>query len=71
MSDVRRLGLTKSEVRAVMDHIWQHSRSSPNGAAFKVWERMWDFLSDDQQELRFNEKAARTILRDEVDREGI
>ncbi len=36
--------LTEAELRAVMDYIWQHARSSPNGTAFKVWQKMYNHL---------------------------
>ncbi len=46
--------LTKPECEAVMDYIYQHARTAaPNGKAFKVWQKMFDFVTSDQQELNF------------------
>jgi hypothetical protein len=56
VSAERKLSLSKSEVNSVIGYIWQHSRGSPDGAPFKVWKKMFDFLNDDQQELDFHPK---------------
>ena len=40
-----KLELSQSEVAAVENYIWQHVRTSPNGKAYKVWERMFEFQS--------------------------
>jgi hypothetical protein len=45
--------LSKTEVEAVIDYIFQHSRTSPNGKAYKVWKKMYEFLNAEQQELNF------------------
>jgi alpha-D-ribose 1-methylphosphonate 5-triphosphate synthase subunit PhnG len=45
--------LSKAEVAAIIDYIYQHARTSPNGRAYKVWKKMYDFLRDEQQELNF------------------
>jgi hypothetical protein len=37
--------LSKTEVEAVIDYIFQHSRTSPNGKAYKVWKKMFDFIN--------------------------
>ncbi len=46
MSD--KLELTRADVDAVMDYIYQHVRASPNGRGYKVWERMLEFLDKDE-----------------------
>ena len=28
-----------------MSYIWNHSRCSPNGTAYKVWEKMFTFVT--------------------------
>ncbi len=38
------LTLSDGEIRAVMDYIWQHARSSPNGKAYRVWKKMFEYL---------------------------
>ena len=45
------MNLSKSEVSAIIDYVFQHSRGNPNGKAFKVWQKMFDFLNDKQPNL--------------------
>lgn len=52
---MEKIGLTKSECEAVMSYIWNASRGSPNGKAYKTWQKMFDFVNDEQQELNFKE----------------
>jgi hypothetical protein len=65
-----KLCLSKSEVNSIISYVWQHSRGSPNGTAFKVWQKMFDFLNDDQQELDFVPKAEREIATTRGGRRG-
>lgn len=43
--------LTRAEVEAVVDYIWMHARAHPESRAYKVWERMMEFLNDTQGDL--------------------
>lgn len=42
------LNLTRSDVESVMDYIWQHVRSSPNGKGYKTWQRMFEFVNGER-----------------------
>lgn len=44
------LTLTRADCEAVMSYVWQHSRASPNGRAFKVWQKMWAFVCEEKTE---------------------
>ena len=43
--------LTRAEVEAVVDYIWMHARAHPESRAYKVWQRMMEFLNDGQGDL--------------------
>ncbi len=43
------LNLSKPEVEAVMDYIWQHVRASPKGKGYKVWQKMFDFVEGEAE----------------------
>jgi len=43
--------LTRAEVLAVVDYIWMHARAHPESRAYRVWERMMEFLLDTQGDL--------------------
>lgn len=45
-----KLELTKRECEAVMSYIWQHSRASESGTAYKVWEKMWGFVNEEHEQ---------------------
>jgi hypothetical protein len=47
----RKLSLSRSEVRAIEDYVFMHTRGSPNGTGYKVWQKMREFLDSDQGEL--------------------
>lgn len=42
-----KLELSKKEVEAVMSYIFQHCRAYPDSTAFKVWEKMFEFVNDE------------------------
>lgn len=39
--------LTRAEVLAVVDYIWMHCRAHPESRAYRVWQRMMDFLNQE------------------------
>ncbi len=43
--------LSKSDVEAVIDYIYQHVRTSPNGRGYKVWKKMFDSLNEQEPPL--------------------
>lgn len=43
--------LTRAEVEAIVDYIYTHVRANPKSRGYKVWERMIEFLNDDQAGL--------------------
>ncbi len=45
-----KLELTKAECEAVESYIWNHSRSSPNGTAYKAWAKMWELITSETVE---------------------
>lgn len=49
-TEPERLTLTRRECAAVMEYIWAHSRSAPNGTAFKVWQKMQAFVNGETEE---------------------
>lgn len=54
----KHLQLSKKEVAAVIDYVFQHVRAA-NGTARKVYEKMQEFLSfegPEQMSLKFKEK---------------
>jgi hypothetical protein len=46
-----KLELSKADVDAVVDYIYQHCRTSPNGRGYKVWQKMFDFQNDEPPPL--------------------
>ena len=43
--------LTRAEVEAVVDYIYVHCRAHPESRAYRVWQRMMEFLNDTQGDL--------------------
>jgi len=43
--------LTRAEVEAVVDYIYAHCRAHPESRAYRVWQRMMEFLNDTQGDL--------------------
>ncbi len=41
------LPLTRAEVEAVISYIFWHVRPYPNSTGYKVWEKMLEFISDE------------------------
>lgn len=64
--DNTRLELTRSEVIAVMDYIFQHSRTSPNSKAYKVWVKMFEWL-DGEREFAENSVRNNELFTDRND----
>jgi hypothetical protein len=46
-----KLELTRRECEAVASYIWNASRGSPNGLAFKTWQKMWKFINMDAEQI--------------------
>ncbi len=38
--------LTRAEVEAIVDYIWMHARAHPESRAYRVWQRMMEFLNN-------------------------
>lgn len=43
-----KLQLSKSEVESVMDYVYAHVRSSPNGKGYRTWEKMFEFVNGER-----------------------
>ena len=41
------LALTRREVEAIQNYVWMHVRAT-NGTGYKVWEKMWLFLTTEE-----------------------
>ena len=39
--------LSKRECEAVMGYVWNHSRASPEGLAYRIWQKMWAFVNNE------------------------
>lgn len=37
--------MSRTEVESVIDYVFTHSRGNPNGRAFKVYRKMFEFIS--------------------------
>jgi hypothetical protein len=56
-----RLALSKKEVDAVYSYIFPHVRAYPESTGFAVWQKMFDFVSEQDalEQQRKEERAKR------------
>jgi hypothetical protein len=62
MIETPHISLTKAETAAVIDYIFQHARGSPNGKAYKVWQKMFAFLNSEIANKRLEPLLMQTNL---------
>ena len=60
------LNLTRAEVAAVIDYVYQHVRAT-EGKGKQVWEKMHEFLTGPQQgEFKFDKKQKNLVNDSEI-----
>ncbi len=57
MTNPDKLELTRADCEAVISYIFWHCRTSPEGRGFKVWQKMFDFINEEDAEEREAEVA--------------
>lgn len=52
------MNLTRADIEAIIEYVYWHCRTNPNGRAYKVWERMRDSLNPPEIDTKRVQESA-------------